>query len=183
VHWLGEATLLAECIKGKGPEERLFTREIGRDDNRRTVCIGDFRKTWWSVCTKAGVGQTICHRCSQPVTGPKCEDCKSRNLKYVGLLFHDLWRTAARNYRRLGVGETVIMRIGDWKTRSVFERYNIVTQADVLDAVTKLEKSEVQKAKTARKNSPRPNSGTFRARWLFRGKIRQSIETLLNAAN
>ncbi len=52
----------------------------------------------------------------------------STNFKYLDLLFHDLRRTAARNYRRLAVGETVIMRIGGWKTRSVFERYNVITQ-------------------------------------------------------
>jgi hypothetical protein len=33
------------------------------------------------------------------------------------------------------VAEGVIQKIG-WKARSVFERYNIVTQADVQDAVT-----------------------------------------------
>ena len=41
----------------------------------------------------------------------------------------------------------VIMRTGGWKTRSVFERYNIFTQADVTDAVTKkLEKAEQEQA-------------------------------------
>lgn len=108
--------------------------------------IGDFRKTWWRVCVKAGVGSMICRRCSEAVPGKKCEICKTRSLRYVGLLFHDLRRTTARNYRRLGVGETVIMRIGGWKTRSVFERYNIVTQTDVLDAVKKLEKAEREQA-------------------------------------
>ena len=109
----------------------------------RVLPIGDFRKTWWNVCVKAGLGRVLCRKCGVPVTDKECK-CGSKNLRYVGLLFHDLRRTAARNYRRLGVGETVIMRIGGWKTRSVFERYNIVTQADVMDAVVKLEKSELK---------------------------------------
>jgi integrase len=151
-------TLLKECVQGKCPDECLFTRDPRKrktdaaakqsDESRKRAAkpIGDFRKTWWNVCGLAGLGHMVCRRCSQPVIGNKCEKCKTKKLRYVGLLFHDLRRTAARNYRRLGVGETVIMRIGGWKIRSVFERYNIVTQTDVLDAVAKLEKSE-QEAK------------------------------------
>jgi integrase len=74
--------------------------------------VRDFRGTWEKARTAAGV--------------PK-------------LLFHDLRRTAARNYRRAGIAEGVIMKIGGWKTRSVFERYAIVANSDVNDAVERLE--------------------------------------------
>jgi len=47
--------------------------------------------------------------------------------------------TSARSLRRLGVSEGVIMRIGGWKTRNVFERYNIVDQADLADAARRLD--------------------------------------------
>jgi integrase len=55
-----------------------------------------------------------------------------------GLLFHDLRRSGARNYRRAGVGEDVIQRIGGWKTASMFKRYNIVDERDLADAGERL---------------------------------------------
>jgi hypothetical protein len=41
---------------------------------------------------------------------------------------------AARNLRRASVPESVIMRMGGWKTRSMFDRYNVVDESDLADA-------------------------------------------------
>jgi hypothetical protein len=41
--------------------------------------------------------------------------------------------------RRLGFDESVIMKVGGWKTASVFKRYNIVDERDIAEVAAKLD--------------------------------------------
>ena len=101
--------------------------------------VGDFKKAWRSACVSVGLGRFVCKQCEKVVLeGTRCREC-GIDGKYEGRLYHDFRRTAARNMVRAGVPERVAMAITGHKTRSIFDRYNIVNEADRRAAIEKLQ--------------------------------------------
>ena len=63
------------------------------------------------------------------------------------LIVHDFRRSAARNLLRAGVSRDVARRITGHETDSMFSRYAIVEEADLMEAATKLEARRKQESR------------------------------------
>lgn len=129
--------LLQGLVVGKKPEEFVFTRENGKR-------VREFRDSWYTICERAGLGQRLCPRCFEALNETRrCTRCRTKwrnaEIRYAGLIFHDLRRTAVRNMVRAGIPERVGMQISGHRTRSIFDRYHIVSRRDIKEAVSKIE--------------------------------------------
>jgi len=57
----------------------------------------------------------------------------------TGIWFHDLRRSFVTKARRAGVPESVVMRFSGHRTRAVFDRYNVVENDVVQEAMRRIE--------------------------------------------
>lgn len=129
---------LAEVIKRRKAERQVKTKAgmllSAYVFHRNGEAVGDFRKAWATACVAAHLGQFVCDHCNRMVEGHTCQECNHES-RYSGRIFHDFRRTAVRNMVRAGVSERIAMTISGHKTRSIFDRYNIVNEADLREAM------------------------------------------------
>ena len=94
-------------------QRRMRARRFSCDliFHRNGKSVGTFYKRWYRACKAAEISE--------------------RRRPY------DCRRTAVRNMLRAGVSERIAMSISGHRTRAVFDRYNIVNEQDIAEALSK----------------------------------------------
>jgi integrase len=125
--------------------------------NRDGFSVGSFNKVWQKACVKFEVKtnlygrETVSHFSKGHDPAKELECCAACKGKfeyhgnrpvevgeYVGLIFHDLRRTAISNFRKAGVDPITTMAVSGHKDPAVFRRYNIINADDMHSAGQKV---------------------------------------------
>ena len=144
----GTATLDAGTTKNG--EARVFP--FAALDELRTLLEGQ-RAESERLKRQGVICPRVFHRNGKPIRtfyGAWKAACRSAGCP--GRIPHDFRRAAVRNLVRAGVPDAVAMRLSGHLTRSVFDRYNITSEADLQDAARKLH--ALHDANGAQSNNP-----------------------------
>ncbi len=148
--------------------ERVVRLEPGTTKNKqpRTIPLAPevYETLVMQKAINGPVSPWVFHQGGQPITVWQLAAVWKTGCRMAGLwqgdektgnparLFHDLRRTAVRNMVRARIPEKVAMQISGHKTRSVFDRYDIVSEADLKDAARRL--GDYLAGKTAEREIP-----------------------------
>ncbi len=92
--------------------------------HRGGIRLQKLTRSWRKACERVGLGKMVSNDDGKKV--------------WQGKIPHDFRRTAVRSMLRAGISEKIAMAISGHKTRSVFDRYNIVNESDLRAAAQRL---------------------------------------------
>ena len=94
-------------------------RKLFASADEPIFCFVNYRVAWQKACDKTGHG------------------VRDEKRRFTGLRIHDLRVSGAVNMAEAGIPEDTIMKIGGWKTRSMFSRYNVHDVKRLREAMVK----------------------------------------------
>jgi integrase len=132
------ASLTWDVVDMPARRIRLLRANSKNSEPRVLVLTGDLLALMERrVAAKVEGCPFVFHRAGQRIVNfkkPWADATKAAGVPH--LLFHDLRRSAVRNLDKAGVSQSVAMAITGHKTTSVYQRYRIVDEGDIEQALT-----------------------------------------------